>query len=52
MDEEVEDGRSTRNMDHGKLNKRKMPLLDTLEHRAKRKERQVRKAMKMWVKLT
>ena len=52
MNEEIEDNRSTRKKDHGKLNKREKTPLDALEHRAKRKERQVGEALKMWVKLT
>jgi hypothetical protein len=52
LDEEIEDDRSTRKKDHGQLNKRKNPSLDALEHRVRRKERQVGEALKMWVKLT
>jgi hypothetical protein len=36
---EIEDDRSTRKMDRGKLKKQKKPLLDALEHHARRKER-------------
>ena len=52
LDEEIEDYKSTRKKDHGQLNKRKKPLLDALEHHARRKERQAGKALKTWVKLT
>jgi hypothetical protein len=52
LDEEIEDGRSARKKDHGQLRKRKNPPLDALEHRARRKERQVGEAMKTRVKLT
>jgi hypothetical protein len=52
LDEEIKDDISTRNMDHGKLNKWKNPLWDVLEHCAGRKERQATEAMKTWVKLT
>jgi hypothetical protein len=52
LDEEIEDDRSTRKKDHGQLSKWKNPLLDALEHRARRKERQVGEALKTWVKLT
>jgi hypothetical protein len=52
LDEEIKDDISTRNMDHGKLNKHKNPPLDALEHHARRKERQVGKARKKQVKLT
>jgi hypothetical protein len=38
-DEKIEDDRSERKMDHGKLNKKKIPPLDDLEHYARRKER-------------
>jgi hypothetical protein len=49
---EIEDDRSARNMDRGQLNKSKNPPLDALEHRTRRKERQVGEALKMQVKLT
>jgi hypothetical protein len=52
LDEEIKDDISTRKMDHGQLNKRKNPPLDALEHRTRRKERQVGEALKTWVKLT
>jgi hypothetical protein len=52
LDEEIEDDRSTRKMDHGQLNKRKNPPLDALEHHTRRKERQAGEALKTWVKLT
>jgi hypothetical protein len=52
LDEEIEDDRSERKMDHGQLSKKKNPLLDALEHHVRRKERQVGKAMKTRVKLT
>jgi hypothetical protein len=52
LDEEIEDDRSTRRKDHGKLNKRKNPPLDALEHRARKKERQAEEALKTRVKLT
>jgi hypothetical protein len=52
LDEETEDDISARNMDCGQLNKHKTPSLDALEHHVKRKERQVGKALKTWVKLT
>ena len=52
MDEEIEDDRSARKMDHGQLSKRKKAPLDALEHRVRRKERQADEALKTWVKLT
>jgi hypothetical protein len=52
LNEEIEDDRSTRKMDHGQLSKRKKPSLDALEHCMRRKERQVGEALKTWVKLT
>jgi hypothetical protein len=52
LDEETKDDRSTRKKDHGKLSKRKNPSLEALEHRTRRKERQVGEALKTWVKLT
>jgi hypothetical protein len=52
LDEEIEDDRSTRKKDRGQLSKWKKPLLDSLEHRTRRKERQDDEALKMWVKLT
>jgi hypothetical protein len=39
LDEEIEDDKSTRKIDHGKLSKRKKAPLDALEHLARRKER-------------
>jgi hypothetical protein len=52
LDEEIKDDRSTRNMDHGKLNKWKNPPMDALENHAIRKERQAGEAHKKRVKLT
>jgi hypothetical protein len=52
LNEEIEDNRSTRKKDHGKLNKWEKPSLDALEHHVRRKERQADEALKMWVKLT
>jgi hypothetical protein len=52
LDEEIEDDGSTRKKDCGQLNKWRNPPLDTLKHRARRKERQAREALKIWVKLT
>jgi hypothetical protein len=52
LDEEIEDDRTTRKKDRGKLNKRKNTPLDALEHRVRRKERQAGEALKMRVKLT
>ena len=52
LDEEIEDDRSTRNIDCGQLNKWKNPLMDALEHLVGKMERQVGEALKMWVKLT
>jgi hypothetical protein len=52
LDEEIEDDRSARNMDHGQLGKWKKPSLDALDHHARRKERQVGEALKMQVKFT
>jgi hypothetical protein len=52
LNEKIKDDKSTRKKDHEKLIKWKNPSLDDLEHRARRKERQVREALKMWVKLT
>jgi hypothetical protein len=52
LDEDIEDDRSRRKKDRGQLNKRKNPLLDALEHHARRKERQAGEALKTWVKLT
>jgi hypothetical protein len=39
LDEEIEDGRSTRKMDCGKISKRKNPPVDALENLVGRKER-------------
>jgi hypothetical protein len=39
LDEEIADEKSTRKKDRGQLSKRKKPVLDALEHYARRKER-------------
>jgi hypothetical protein len=52
LDKDIEDDISARNMDRGQLSKWKKTLLDVMEHRARRKERQAGEALKMWVKLT
>jgi hypothetical protein len=52
LDVKIKDNRSTRNMDHGKLSKRKNPPMDALEHLVGKKERRVGEARKTWVKLT
>jgi hypothetical protein len=52
LDEEIEENKSTRRMDHGQLNKRKKPPLDALEHLAGKKERQAGEALKMRIRLT
>jgi hypothetical protein len=49
---EIEDDRSARNKDCGKLSKWKKPPFDALEHHVRRKERQAGKALKTWAKLT
>jgi hypothetical protein len=52
LDEKIEDERETIKMDCGQLIKRKNPSLDSMEHCARRKERQASDALKMLVKLT
>jgi hypothetical protein len=52
LDEEIEEDRSARKMDCGKLSKRKNPSVDALENLAGRKERQAGEALKTWFKLT
>jgi hypothetical protein len=52
LDEEIEEEKSTRKIDHGQLNKQKNPSVYSLEHLAGKKERQVAKALKTRVKLT
>jgi hypothetical protein len=52
LNEDIEDDGSTRNTNHGQLNKWKKPPLDALEHHPRRKERQASEALKTWVKLT
>jgi hypothetical protein len=52
LDEEIEDDRSTRKKDHGKLSKKKNPSLAALEHCVRRKERQASKSLKTQVKLS
>jgi hypothetical protein len=52
LDEEIEEDRSARKMDHGQLSKKKNPPVDALENLMGRKERQAGEALKTWVKLT
>jgi hypothetical protein len=52
LEEKIKEDRSTKNMDHGKINKWKNPLMDALEHPMGKKERQVGESLKMQVKLT
>jgi dsDNA-specific endonuclease/ATPase MutS2 len=52
LNEEIEDDILARIKDRGKLSKRKNPMLDALENRPRRKERQASEALKTWVKLT
>jgi hypothetical protein len=52
LDEEIEDDRSARKMDRGRLGKWKNPPLDALEHRMRRKERRVGEVHKKRIKLT
>jgi len=52
LDGERKEDKSTRNMDHGQLNKWKNPAIDTLEHLTEKKERQAGEALKMQVNLT
>jgi hypothetical protein len=52
LDEEIKDDISVRKRDCGQLSKRKKMSIDDLEHRVRKKERQVGEALKMWVKLT
>ena len=46
LDEEIRDDRSTRKKDRGKLNKKRNPALDALEHRVMKKKRQAGEARK------
>jgi hypothetical protein len=46
LDEKIEEDRSARKIDHGKLNKRKKAPLDALEHLVGKKERQAGEARK------
>jgi hypothetical protein len=52
LNDNIEEDRSTRNMDHGQLSKRKNPSTDALEHHAGKQERQAHEALKMQVELT
>jgi hypothetical protein len=52
LDEEIKEDKSTRKMDCGQLSKKKKPPMDSLEHLAGKKERQVDEALKTQVKLT
>ena len=46
LDEDIQEDRSTRKMDRGQLSKRKNPLVDSLEHLARKKERHAGEALK------
>jgi hypothetical protein len=50
LKEKIEDDRSTRKMDHGKLSNQKKMSTSALDHLAGKKERQASGARKMWVK--
>jgi hypothetical protein len=50
--EKIEEDRSIRKMDRGKLSKGKNPPTNSLEHLAEKKERQAGEARKTQVKLT
>jgi hypothetical protein len=52
LDRESEEDRSTMNMDHGRLSKKKYPPIDSLDHLAIKKETQAGEALKTWVKFT
>ena len=52
LNENIEEYKSTRKMDRGKLSKRKISSTVALEHLAGKKERQVGEALKTWIKLT
>jgi hypothetical protein len=52
LDENIEEDKSARKMDHGQLSKRKNPPFDSLEHLMGNKERHACEAQKTWVKLT
>jgi hypothetical protein len=52
LDEDIEDDRSIRKMDQGKLRKWKNPPSDALDHCARRKGRKDGEARKKRVKLT
>jgi hypothetical protein len=49
LKEKIKEDRSTKNMDHGQLNKRKNPPTDSLEHLTEKKEEQVGEALKIRV---
>jgi hypothetical protein len=52
LEEEIENDESERKKDRRQLSKREKPPLDDVEHRLRRKERQVGEALKTQVKLT
>jgi hypothetical protein len=52
LNEEIEEDRSTKKMDCVQISKQKKAPMDALEHLMGKKERQVGKALKTWVKLT
>jgi hypothetical protein len=52
LDDDIEDNRSAKERDLGKLRKWENPSMDALEHCARRKERHAGEARKKRVKLT
>jgi hypothetical protein len=52
LNEEIEDDISSRNMDCGKIKKRKKMSASSLENLAGNKERQADEAREVWVRLT
>jgi hypothetical protein len=51
LKEKIKENRSTKNMDHGQLNKKKNPSMNALEHLIEKKERLAGEALETWVKL-
>jgi len=52
LEEKIKEDKVVRNMERGKLNKRKKTTTGALEHLVEKKEKQAGEALKKWVKWT
>ena len=52
MEENIEEDKATRKVDHGQISKRKKTSMSALDHLVEKKERQVGESLKAQVKWT